>query len=99
MQGDNLLSHHTGKINRRNDAVTITLKYNNITIKSTLEDIMNTAAVDLVNQLDPQLEKIEQQYIKDFEDEFYRKMSKLKTDNPEYNSLAKNEEIWFDYVK
>jgi hypothetical protein len=26
-------------------------------------------------------------------------MGKLKNTNPDFNSLAKNEEIWFDYVK
>ena len=99
MQNDNLVSHHTGKINRRNDAVTITLKYNNITLKSTLTDLMDQQAVELVNQLDPKLENIQKAYIKDFEDEFYKKMSRLKTDNPDFNSLKKNEEIWFEYAK
>ena len=99
LQKDILVSHHTGKINRRNDTVTITLKYDNITLKTTLTNIVNTAATDLIDKLDPELEKIQKQYIKDFEDNFYREMSKLKTDNPDFNSLAKNEQIWFDYAK
>ena len=94
-----LRSHHTGHINRRNDAVTMTLTYNNITIESTLEDIMNTKAEELATNLQPELEKIQKQFISDFEEQFYSKLSKLKNTSSEFNDLAKNEKVWWEYVK
>lgn len=91
--------HHPGAINRRNDMITVTLQYNNIRLESTLAEIMNTRAEELVERLDPEIANIQKNYITNFEHEFYQKMSKLKSTDSNYNSLAKNEEIWFEYYQ
>ena len=91
--------HHPGAINRRNDMITITLQYNDIKLESTLEDIMNTKAEELSERLDPEIANIQKSYITQFEQEFYQKMSKLKNTDANFNSLAENEKIWFEYSK
>lgn len=91
--------HHPGSINRRNDMITITLQYNNIHLESTLTEIMNLRAEELVDRLDPTIANIQKNYITNFEHEFYQKMSKLKNTDANYNSLAENEKIWFEYYQ
>lgn len=92
-------THFPGALNRRNDLITITLTYNDINLETTLQQIMDKRAEDLADALDPELAEIQKQYISNFEQEFYTKMSKLKSTDANYNSLAENEKIWFEYAE
>ena len=92
-----LTTHFPGHLNRKNDLITISLQYKNITIKSTLKQIIDLQEKDLKDQLDPKLREIQKEYITNFEDKFYSKLSHLKNTDSNFNSLAENEKIWFEY--
>lgn len=96
---DILSNNWTGKINRKNDVVTITIKLDKSAIAKTIAEKVELSAETITQTLNSQSDNIKATYAKEFSDYFYGELSKLNNSvSHEHNSYRKNADIFFDYI-
>lgn len=89
----------TGKLNRKNDFITVTVTYDGPSLKNSINSMIKAQAKDLADKSDKALKSIEKKYAEELATYFYKELGKLKNTDSEFNSYAKNAEIFFSYNK
>ena len=97
---DMIVNYQTGKINRKNDVVTITVKVNEKEVSAALSKTIDETAPNIAEVISSSQNEMSNQFASDFSKYFYKELSKLNDKSgPEHNSYAKNAEIFFEYAK
>lgn len=91
----------TGPVNRKNDFVTITIKYDEQVIaQAVAEQVTSQSTINALSQtINNAQDNLKDSYAKEFSDYFYKEMQKLNTSSQfEHNSYKKNAEIFFNFI-
>lgn len=97
---DMIVNYQTGKINRKNDVVTIAFAIDEEAVSAKLHPLIDSTAPSINEVLEASSNNMQKQFASDFSQYFYKQLQKLNTSvNFEHNSYAKNAQIFFEYAK
>jgi len=93
-------NHQTGKINRKNDVVTVVVSMNEAAIAKKMSSTIDIDANGIADTLASSQDEIANSYASEFSKYLYSELAALNNaQDHSHNSYKKNADLFFDYQK